>query len=96
MTKKRIINFIGVAFLVFLGLVKIYYPERFSLIVDDLGGFICMMIGVSLMLYTPKGIKYLIFEETGQISVKGFAAIHIELYGYSFNAVTNKDSWNIT
>ena len=55
-----------------------------------------MMIGVSLMLYTPKGIKYLIFEETGQISVKGFTAIHIELYGYSFNAVTNKDSWNIT
>ena len=58
MTKKRFINFIGIAFLVFLGLVKIYYPERFSLIVDDLGGFICMMTGVLLMLYTPKEKNY--------------------------------------
>jgi hypothetical protein len=54
MTKNRIINFIGVAFLVFLGLVDIYYPERFTLVLDDLGGFICLMIGVLLMLYTPK------------------------------------------
>lgn len=57
MKKKRIINLIGLAFIIFLGTVKIYYPERFSLILDGFGGFICMMIGVYLILYTPKEKK---------------------------------------
>ncbi|WP_082197225.1 DUF4181 domain-containing protein [Bacillus sp. FJAT-27916] len=32
-------------------------------------------------------------EEKGSLVQEGFAAIHTELYGYSFEAVTNKDIW---
>lgn len=51
MKKKHKINLVGWIFILFLTLGKEFYPEQSSIITTGLGGLICMIIGLSLVLY---------------------------------------------
>ncbi|HWJ78627.1 MAG TPA: hypothetical protein VNR61_11180 [Niallia sp.] len=51
--KKRIYNTIGAILILFLGIVKFFWSDEFSLITTGLGGFICVIISFSLFFYPP-------------------------------------------
>lgn len=51
MTKKRIINLIGWAFIIFLTIGSIFFSEQFSWVSTSISGLICILVGVYLALY---------------------------------------------
>lgn len=54
MTKQRIINLIGLAFIIFLTIGVIFYQDQFSWVSNNIAGLICILIGIFLALYKPK------------------------------------------
>lgn len=54
MTKKRIINLFGWAFILFLTIGYIFYSEQFSWVYRSFWGLICILVGAFLMWYKPK------------------------------------------
>lgn len=57
MISKRVINFTGWIFIIFLTICKMFFSEEISLITTGFGGLICMIIGLSLIFYKPNFIK---------------------------------------
>lgn len=51
MSKKTKINLIGWLFLIFLGISKAFFDEQLSIVTTGLGGLICLIIGLSMILY---------------------------------------------
>lgn len=51
MSKRHMINLVGWIFFIFLTLSKEFYPEQSSIITTGLGGLICIIIGLSMVLY---------------------------------------------
>lgn len=54
MKKKRTINLIGWVLAIFLGIINVFYKEEFSIITTGLGGLICIILMLVLILYKPK------------------------------------------
>lgn len=54
MTKTRIINLIGWAFAIFLTIGRVFFSEQFLWVSNGLGGLICLLIGMFLILYKSK------------------------------------------
>jgi hypothetical protein len=54
MTKKRIINLIGWAFIIFLTIGRVFFPEQFSWVSTSFSGLICFLVGAYLALYKFK------------------------------------------
>lgn len=57
MTKKRIINLIGWAFIIFLTIGRVFFPEQFSWVSTSFSGLICFLVGAYLALYKFKPRK---------------------------------------
>lgn len=53
-TKLTTLNSIGWILAIVLGIVHVYYPEQFSSVISGLGGLICIIIVMSLILHKPK------------------------------------------
>ncbi|WP_215113400.1 hypothetical protein [Exiguobacterium sp. s63] len=51
MSKKLKINVIGWLFLIFLTISKMFFDDQLSIITTGLGGLICVIISVSMVLY---------------------------------------------
>ncbi|CQR47375.1 hypothetical protein BN1058_01686 [Paraliobacillus sp. PM-2] len=54
MTKKLIINLIGWLFFIFLTIGVVFFPEQFSWYTTNIGGLICLLIGMVLIFYKPR------------------------------------------
>lgn len=55
MSKKHKINTIGWIFVLFLGISKAFFDEQLSIVTTGLGGLICLIIGLSMVLYGVNG-----------------------------------------
>jgi len=53
MSRTRIINLIGLIFIIFLTIVYLYFSERFSVITTGFGGLVCITISAALVFYKP-------------------------------------------
>jgi len=54
MSRTRIINLIGLIFIIFQTIVYLHFSERFSFITTGFGGLVCITTGAALAFYSPK------------------------------------------